>query len=245
MGLVGLAGVLVLAALASGIAGTGEADSAGNGHEPRGGGKATPAGRTSTEASAQEAPAPRRRIRWRESEALGSPAAGRMVNGVRMPKDGEAFFTWDPVRREVPNRSWRLWGTDRAVRMTLQVLRDFARDNPAAPRVGVGDLSRRSGGDFGAKFGKLGHASHQNGLDIDVYYPRLDRSESRARKPAQVDRADAQDLVNRFLDAGAAKLFVGPSLGLTGPRGVVIPLVNHDDHVHLRLPADPSPAERT
>jgi murein endopeptidase len=245
IGLVGLAGVVALAALASGVVGTSETDGPRDGRERRGGGQETEVGQASTEASAQEASSTRERVRWRESEALGIPSAGRLVNGVRLPQDGEVFFTWDPVRKEVPNRNWRLWGTDRAVRMTLQVVRDLAGDDPAAPRVGIGDLSRRNGGDFGAKFGKLGHASHQNGLDIDVYYPRLDRSERRARKPSQVDHAYAQDLVDRFVAAGAEKLFVGPSLGLTGPRGVVIPLVNHDDHVHVRLPASPSPLERT
>jgi murein endopeptidase len=185
----------------------------------------------------------RERIRWRESEAVGGPAAGQLRDGVRLPKEGGVFFTWDPVRKEVPNRSWRLWGTDRAVRMVVQVLREFARENPAAPRVGVGDLSRRGGGDFGARFGKLGHASHQNGWDIDVYYPRVDGLERRAKTPARVDRNYAQDLVDRFAAAGAQKLFVGPSLRLTGPAGVVIPLVNHDDHVHVRLAPSPSAPE--
>jgi hypothetical protein len=29
---------------------------------------------------------------------------------------------------------------------------------------------------------------------------------------------------------------VGPNTGLDGPPGVVVPLVNHDNHVHVRLP---------
>ena len=43
--------------------------------------------------------------------------------------------------------------------------------------MAVGDLSRRHGGDFGPRFGYIGHASHQNGLDVDVYYPRADGRE--------------------------------------------------------------------
>jgi hypothetical protein len=30
--------------------------------------------------------------------------------------------------------------------------------------------------------------------------------------------------------------FVGQSLGLKGPRGIVQPLPHHDDHVHVRWP---------
>ena len=83
------------------------------------------------------------------------------------------------------------------------MIAEYRLANPLAPRVGIGDLSRRHGGDFGVRFGGLGHASHQNGLDVDVYYPRLDGLERRAYKPSQVDRELAQDLVDRFVAAGA------------------------------------------
>jgi murein endopeptidase len=77
--------------------------------------------------------------------------------------------------------------------------------------------------------------SHQNGLDADVYYPRVDGLERRAYAPALVDRALAQQLVDRFVAAGARTVYVGPSLQLKGPRKVVVPLVHHDDHLHVRL----------
>ena len=99
----------------------------------------------------------------------------------------------------------------------------------------VGDLSRRHGGWFGARYGGLGHASHQTGLDVDVYYPRRDRRERAARRPDQVDRALAQELVDRFVEAGAIKVYVGPRVRLSGRRSVVTPLVYHDDHLHVRL----------
>ncbi len=46
--------------------------------------------------------------------------------------------------------------------------------------MGIGDLSRPNGGVFDERFGGRGHASHQNGLDVDVYYPRRDGQELRA-----------------------------------------------------------------
>jgi hypothetical protein len=54
-----------------------------------------------------------------------------------------------------------------------------------------------------------------------------------------VDRAAAQELVDAFVREGAELVFVGPSLDLRGPRDVVQPLVNHDNHLHVRLPRDP------
>jgi murein endopeptidase len=176
-------------------------------------------------------------IAWKESRSLGKPWAGRLVDGVRFPSEGEQYFTWDPVRKTSPNRPWRRWGNDRLVRTILHVLDGYFDANPEAPRVGIGDLSRPRGGVFDERFGGRGHASHQNGLDVDVYYPRLDREERRPERPALVDRVLAQDLVNRFVRAGAVKVFVGPRLGLRGPRRTVQALWLHDDHMHVRIRA--------
>ena len=187
--------------------------------------------------SAPQRPAARQAaIEWRHSVSLGTHTAGALRHGVRLPAAGSTFFTWDPVRRRSPNRAWRRWGSDRLVRTLLRVLAAYAARHPAAPPVGVGDLSRPHGGDFGPRFGGVGHASHQNGLDVDVYYPRRDRRERAPRQPAQVDRRLAQDLVDRFVQAGAHFVFVGPHTGLRGPPRVVQVLpAYHDDHMHVRL----------
>jgi murein endopeptidase len=168
------------------------------------------------------------------SHAVGLPFRGRLVGGVPFPPEGEGFGTWDPVLKGSPNRIWRRYATVKTVSRTLTVLARYRAAQPTAPRVLVGDLSRPHGGPFGRRYGGLGHASHQNGLDVDVYYPRLDRLEQAPRRPEQVDQRLAQDLVDLFLDAGAQKLFVGPHLALKGPKKQVVKLVHHDDHVHVR-----------
>jgi murein endopeptidase len=171
-----------------------------------------------------------------KSVALGEPYShGRLLYGVQLTDFGEDFFTWDPVYDVVPNRPERRWGTDRIVNLLLRVLHEYRTEHDGAQRVGVADLSREHGGPFGKRYGGLGHASHQNGLDADVLYPREDGLERRAYKPSLVDRELAQDLVDRFVAAGAQKIFVGPRLDLHGPRGVVIPLAHHDDHMHVRI----------
>ena len=168
------------------------------------------------------------------SRAAGLPWRGRLVAGRQLPLTGDGFATWDPILKRVGNRPWRRWGTDRLLGTLRRVLAAYASRHPDAPPVLVGDLSRPRGGDFGPRFGGIGHASHQNGLDADVYYPRLDRRLRRARTPSQVDRAAAQELVDAFVREGAQYVFVGPSLGLRGPPRVQM-LVNHDDHLHVRL----------
>jgi murein endopeptidase len=174
-------------------------------------------------------------LQWHDSTALGTHTAGRLQSGVRVPAEGRAFFTWDPVLRRSPNRPWRRWGTDRLVRVVLRVARDYHAAHPRAPRMAIGDLSRRHGGDFGPRFGYIGHVSHQNGLDVDVYYPRRDGREVAPRTAAEIDRRLSQELVDRFLRAGAGVIFVGPNTGLRGPPGRVEALPRHDNHLHVRL----------
>jgi murein endopeptidase len=181
-------------------------------------------------------PLPAPPVEWRESRTVGSPTHGRLVNGVQLPDEGRDFFTWDPINLMAPNREWRRWGTDRLIRTLLNVLAAYRFANPDAARVGIGDISRPSGGSFGREYGGLGHASHQSGLDVDVYYPRRDRREEQAYEPGAVDQRLSQELVDLFVLAGARYVFTGPRLSLRGPRRVVQKLAHHDDHLHVRLP---------
>ena len=63
----------------------------------------------------------------------------------------------------------------------------------------------------------------------------MDGVERRAWAPRLVDESLAQDLVDRFVDAGAVYVFTGPRLHLRGPRKVVVKLAHHDDHMHVRI----------
>lgn len=169
------------------------------------------------------------------SVAVGPTNDGRLVNGLQLPGTGPDWVTYDPILHRTPNRGDRRWATDRMLAFLLYVLRDYRLANAGAPPVVVGDLSRPYGGPFGSDFGGLGHLSHQNGLDVDVYYPRLDRTLQPPGAVADVDRGLAQDLVNRFVGAGAQQAFVGLTVGLGGPPGVVQAIKHHDDHVHVRI----------
>jgi len=169
------------------------------------------------------------------SLAAGAPNGGTLTNGLLLPDTGPDWVTWDPTLHQIPNRSERRWGTDRLIGYLLAVLRDYRLANPGVPQVVIGDLCRPYGGPFGSDYGGLGHVSHQNGLDADVYYPRADRALAPPSSVADVDRGLAQDLVNRFVGAGAQYAFVGLTVGLGGPPGVVQAIAHHDDHVHVRI----------
>lgn len=169
------------------------------------------------------------------SLAVGKPNHGRLVNGLQLPGTGPDWVTWDPIRHRVPNRPDRRWGTDRLLAFLLYVLRDYRLANADAPPVLIGDLSLPYGGPFGSEFGGLGHMSHQNGLDVDVLYPRRDRALRPPDEVADVDRRLSQDLVSRFVGAGAQFAFVGTHVGLGGPPAIVQVIPHHNDHVHVRI----------
>jgi murein endopeptidase len=170
------------------------------------------------------------RIDWRNATSVGLPWSGSLIDGTRLPVEGPDWVTWNPVTDSVPNAPSRLYGNERTIRTILSVIEAYRVANPRAPRVVVGDISWTDGGQMEA------HVSHQNGLDVDIYYPRLDRGLREPRLPRAVDRRLAQDLLDRFVAAGAQMVFVGFSTGLHGPAKVVIPYPSHENHMHVRFP---------
>ena len=125
----------------------------------------------------------------------GSYAKGCFSGGEALPLDGP---NWQVMR---PSRN-RMWGTPYLV--------DFIeRLSPKAPRVGwpgllVGDMSQPRGGPM-----LTGHASHQLGLDADVWLTpmpdhRMSRAEREETSATDMVRSDRLDIDPRGLDARAS-----------------------------------------
>ncbi len=167
------------------------------------------------------------------SLALGTPNAGTLRNGVRLPVRGAGYYTYNPATQRAPQAPERRWGTASLVSQVLSVGRWWADEHPNEPPLGIGDLSRPSGGPFHGPV--VGHSSHQNGLDVDIRLPRRDDVMGPATA-ANYDRALTQRLVDRLVAQGASLVLIGPNLDLTGPAGVVVRWPNHDDHLHVRFP---------
>ena len=173
----------------------------------------------------------------RSSRAIGSPNDGRLANGVPLPREGNDFFTWNVPKRTSPNPRFRRFATARVIDRIREVVAGYRRAHPRAPRVGIADLSLPRGGDFGVEFGGSGHVSHQNGLEVDILYPRLDREERAVTAASEVDLALTQELLDRFAAAGAAEITVDPALELPRKPSVVKPRAFHEEHMHIRFPA--------
>ena len=170
------------------------------------------------------------RIDWHRATSVGLPYGGHLVGGTQLPVTGPDWVTWNPVTDSVPNLGYRLYGNEHTIRTIVSVFAAYREAHPRAPKLVVGDISFRNGGTMDE------HASHQNGLDVDIYYPRLDRHLSAPIATSQIDHPLAQDLLDRFVAAGAQMIFVGYSAGLHGRSDVVIPYPNHENHMHVRFP---------
>ena len=169
------------------------------------------------------------RIAWGTTSSYGLPYAGHMHDATQLPVEGHDWVTWNPNTDSRPNLPGRLYGHERTIRTIIGVLAAYRKTHPNAPPVVVGDISFRDGGVMDQ------HVSHQNGLDVDVYYPRRDRWLQAPTSSAQIDRRLAQHLLDGFVAAGASMIFVGYASELHGPRNVVVPYPNHENHMHVRF----------
>lgn len=180
-------------------------------------------------------------------DSIGQPARGCLAGGVELPETGP---TWQAMRLSRNHD----WGNP----ATIDFIEDLSR---AATRLGwkglyVGDIAQARGGPV------KGHASHQTGLDVDIWYtppPRLDLSRAEREKVgAMIVRSKDMRHVNAnwtpshaaLLEAAARdprveRIFVtGPvkiALCQTAGRGdaawlrKIRPWWEHHDHFHVRL----------
>lgn len=110
----------------------------------------------SLSALAQELPQP-----------LGRHGRGRLLNAWQLPASGEGYV------RLYPNRN-RGWGTQTMIDLIEKVALEMGQLFPMRDRVQIGDISSIRGGKISR------HNSHQNGLDVDLAYFRLNGKEQSA-----------------------------------------------------------------
>ncbi|MGJ3262921.1 MAG: penicillin-insensitive murein endopeptidase [Salinarimonas sp.] len=183
------------------------------------------------------------------ARALGSYAAGCIAGSVALPVDGPGWR----VMRVSRNRNW---GHPDLVAL----LERLAAATPEAvgwPGLLVGDLAQPRGGPM-----IWGHASHQNGLDADVWLTPMpqagvDRAARETMMATSVVRADRRDVdpavwtpaharlialaardprVERlFVNAAIKQALCRETVGDRSWLGKVRPLWGHDYHMHIRL----------
>ena len=187
------------------------------------------------------------------ARSIGFYAKGCLAGGKPLPVNGAG---WQAMRL---SRN-RIWGHP----MLVRYIERFAKDAKAKdgwPGLLVGDMSMPRGGPM-----PFGHASHQVGLDVDIWYkPMPDRVLSEEERetmpmetflsdPGRVNPAvwtpDHVKLLRRAVSyPEVARVFVNPAIkkwlcdNVKENRAFlrkISPIMGHDDHFHVRLvcPAD-------
>jgi penicillin-insensitive murein endopeptidase len=184
----------------------------------------------------------------REVAVIGSYARGCLQGAVELPLSGPG---WQVMR---PSRN-RNWGHPGLVRFIEALAAETKRQDGMS--LLVGDLGQPRGGPA-----RFGHASHQIGLDVDVWLTPaparlLSRDERESLTPVSMveDGSHAVDpahfgpfqaaLIRRAARfAEVARIFVNPGIkralcaGAVGDRawlGKVRPWYGHAEHLHVRL----------
>lgn len=183
------------------------------------------AGQTGWTEQQDTSPAPACKVN--QSHASGTPSNGHQTGAVLFPAVTADTFAWNFRDQRIGGSHATRWGQCNVVRKVLRAIAAYRRDNPGAPQVAVGDLSRRRGGEID------GHDTHENGKQVDIYYPRNDGQRMEPHTVAQVNQRLARSLVKHLLATGFKTAYIGQNTtGIpTSPRVRRWP--NHDDHVHL------------
>lgn len=189
-----------------------------------------------------------------EPQSFGFYAKGCISGAVAIPTDGP---TWQAMRLSRNRR----WGNPELIALIERLSQDAARHD-GWPGLLLGDISQPRGGPM-----KSGHASHQIGLDADIW---LTPMPSRTLSAAERENISARSMLkpNAFLTVDNAvwtpahaavimraasypqveRIFVNPAIKKklcdtwTGDRsnlGKVRPYYGHDYHFHIRMHCPP------
>jgi penicillin-insensitive murein endopeptidase len=183
------------------------------------------------------------------ARTIGFYSHGCLAGGEALPVNGSAW----QVMRLSRNRNW-------GHPALLAFLERFARKVPAVshwPGILVGDMSQPRGGPM-----LTGHASHQIGLDADIWLTpmpnrelsRLEREEMSAANMVRSDRLDVDpakwtpdhlaviqtaaqdpDVQRIFVNAAIKKALCRDARGDRSWLNKVRPYYGHDYHFHIRL----------
>lgn len=185
-----------------------------------------------------------------EPEPIGSYANGCVRGAVSLPADGQGFQVMNLSRR-------RNFGHPSLIAYLKALAAEVEREQLGI--LSVGDLSMVRGGRM-----PTGHASHQMGLDADIWFPldlgRLPVADREREDFASMVDPNAQRVNGNFgpaqvrvLKLAAAaptvtRIFVNPAIKLalceveTGDRlwlGKLRPWFGHAAHFHVRLACPP------
>ncbi|MBI5235998.1 MAG: penicillin-insensitive murein endopeptidase, partial [Deltaproteobacteria bacterium] len=197
----------------------------------------------------------------------GTRSNGTLTNGLRIANVNKGYYYFAGPVGDNNNDNY---GALTALTIIESVAREWERLHPdldalrvdnfvanasgaggqgaEAPRIGIGDLSRRGGGYFSP------HHEHQNGLDADVRYVRSDNAEAGLDLSVERQRRNySQDLTLELLNLlllynDAITVIVDPRANAIGTTRITVDvyrpatrtrrahLPQHYNHIHVKFP---------
>jgi len=121
------------------------------------------------------------------SAQVGSHRRGYLTNARELPAKGDGFIRLAPHKRYS-------WGTRSMISLIKKVSNEMDTLYPNKDRLQIGDISSQRGGRLRR------HASHQNGLDADISYYRLNGKEQSLRGGGFRERMVVRGQLSRNFD---------------------------------------------
>jgi len=183
---------------------------------------------------------------------IGGYAKGCLAGAVQLPADGPG---WQAMRLSRDRR----WGTNELIDYIATLARSVQQDG--WPGLLVGDMGGARGGPMPS-----GHASHQIGLDVDLWFERMPGHTLSAKERESISAISMLKKGTRDIDPkkfgeaqrlllyraatvpGVARIFVAPGIKASlcainwrdrSFLNKIRPWYGHDDHFHVRLDCPP------
>jgi murein endopeptidase len=179
----------------------------------------------------------------------GDRTNGSLSGAVRLPAGTGYYHYWGNDTLANPDD----YGGAESTNRLIQIVGGQWFQSHPTPRIGIGDISRQSGGEFrNLTTNILEHIEHQNGLDVDIYYVGKETSPG-VNYEGLINLTNTNDLANRYdrartvellnlfaANASIHRIFVNPNAGISsadvpGVNIVVDVQTKHTDHFHLSL----------
>lgn len=185
-------------------------------------------------------------------QAIGFYSKGSMINAIQFPLEDDGLIKLFRPRN-------RAWATTDLVSVVQAAIGDYRSIYANSEQIQIGDVANEHGGSIGL------HASHQNGLDADIAYLRLDHGIQDPNSVAGFEESFVKSnqisnnfdfernwaLVKALVSSGKInRIFVDKSIkrelcekariwGEYTPDLEYLrrlrPWPNHDDHMHVRI----------
>lgn len=161
------------------------------------------------------------------SRSLGTQTRGSLIGGQPFAKKSNIHYSWN-----WRNKSFHLpqkfrYANCKTLKKTKMIVQEYRKSN--CPALAIGDFSKKGGGFL------KGHSSHQNGKDVDLYYPLKNHKKGTTKNVRKIDNKCSYQLSRAIYKSNPKLVLVGEDtmFRLYGKHTKRYP--NHNNHFHVRF----------